>query len=132
MFQHFLSEQSSTATDMTTSSDLPEINAPEISFVNDIKGGIAGYQDVPNDDLEMELMSDFSKLQINSNDCPRTFSPIGSERTSPEEQGLQFNLLYLDKILVLVIFTVIRVLIVNSAILSFDRKIQFMVGGGKY
>lgn len=73
---------------MTTSSDLPEINAPEISPLDDISGGTAAYVDAPDDDLDAELMSDFSKLQIDSRDCPRTFSPIGSERTSPE-QGLQ-------------------------------------------
>ena len=89
-FQHRHREQS-TATNMTTSSDdLPEINVPEVSPGDniDINGDTAAYLDAPDDDLETEILSDFSKLQINSNDCPRTFSPIGSERTSPE-QGLQ-------------------------------------------
>ena len=73
---------------MTTSSNLPEINTAELSPSDGIDDGTASYLDAADDDLEKELMSDFSKLQINSSDCPRTFSPIGSERTSPE-QGLQ-------------------------------------------
>lgn len=77
-----------TAATMAASADLPEINAPELSPIDDIDGGTAAYLDAPDDDLDAELMSDFSKLQIDSSDCPRTFSPIGSERTSPE-QGLQ-------------------------------------------
>jgi len=88
IFNQLHSEQATTAANMTTSSDLPEINAPEISPSDDISDGSAAYLDAGDDDVEGELMSDFSKLQIDSNDCPRTFSPIGSERTSPE-QGLQ-------------------------------------------
>ena len=88
VFNQCHSEQATTAANMTTSSDLPEINAPEISPSDDISDGTAAYLDAADDDLDGELMSDFAKLQIDSNDCPRTFSPIGSERTSPE-QGLQ-------------------------------------------
>lgn len=88
VFNQFHSEQATTAANMTTSSDLPDINALEISPSDDIGDGTAAYLDGADDDLNRELMSDFSKLQINSNDCSRTFSPIGSERTSPE-QGLQ-------------------------------------------
>lgn len=87
VFNHCHREQVTAAT-MAASADLPEINAPEISPIDDIDGGTAAYLDAPDDDLDAELMSDFSKLQIDSSDCLRTFSPIGSERTSPE-QGLQ-------------------------------------------
>ena len=72
---------------MTTNADHPEIDGSEMS-VDNITQGSEGHQNGPNDDLDTELMSDFSKLQINSNDCPRAFSPIGSERVSPDEQGL--------------------------------------------
>lgn len=88
IFNQLHSEQATAAVNMTTSSDLPEINAAEISPSDGIGDGTAAYLDAADDDLEGELMSDFSKLQINSSDCPRTFSPIRSERTSPE-QGLQ-------------------------------------------
>ena len=87
IFNQLNSEQATAAANMTTSSDFPEINTPETSLSDDISDGTAAYLDAADDDLEGELMSDFSKLQIDSNDCPRTFSPIGSERTSPE-QGL--------------------------------------------
>ncbi|XP_078357818.1 uncharacterized protein LOC144642671 isoform X1 [Oculina patagonica] len=88
-----------TAANMTTSSDLPEINVPEISPLDDINGGTAAYLDAPEDDLDVELMSDFSKLQIDSSDCPRTFSPIGSERTSPEQDNLMDSNEDIDKLL---------------------------------
>lgn len=88
VFNRLNSEQATTAANMTTSFDLPEINAAEISPIDEISDENAAYLDVADDDLDGELMSDFSKLKIDSNDCPRTFSPIGSERTSPE-QGLQ-------------------------------------------
>ena len=88
VFKRLNSEQATTAANMTTSFDLPEINAAEISPIDEISDENAAYLDVADDDLDGELMSDFSKLKIDSNDCPRTFSPIGSERTSPE-QGLQ-------------------------------------------
>ena len=42
---------------------------------------------VPDQEVEQEMNSEFSYLQVNSSDYPRMFSPIGSERTSPE-QGL--------------------------------------------
>lgn len=93
------SEQATTAANMTTSSDLPEINAPEISPSDDISDGSAAYLDAGDDDLEGELVSDFSKLQIDSNDCPRTFSPIGSERTSPEQDNLMDSNEDIDKLL---------------------------------
>ena len=67
---------------MSTISDLPEIIHPEILATSDMNDE---SDDV--DDLESTLMSDFSKSQIGAGDCPQTFSPIGSERTSPE-QGL--------------------------------------------
>ena len=88
IFNQLHSDKKPTTANMTTSSDLPEINAAEIFPSDDIGDRTAAYLDAADDDLEGELMSDFSKLQIDSNDCPRTFSPIGSERTSPE-QGLQ-------------------------------------------
>ena len=79
-------EQQATPTNMATSSDLPEINTPEMCEpVDDISGGSAAFLDAPDDELDAELMSGLSKLQIDSGDCPRTFSPIGSERTSPEQ-----------------------------------------------
>ena len=70
---------------MATSSDLPEIVQPEISASDDGNDMSAALSE--DDDLDTTLMSDFSKLQIGADDCPQTFSPIGSERTSPE-QGL--------------------------------------------
>ena len=86
IFNQLHSEQLATAAaNMTTSSNVPEINAAEVSPSDGISDGTAAYLDAADDDLEGELMSDFSKLQINSSDCPRTFSPIGSERTSPEQ-----------------------------------------------
>ena len=86
-FFNFCRGQSGTAINMTTNADHPEIDESEMS-VGNITQGSVGHQNGPNDDLDTELMSDFSKLQINSNDCPRTFSPIGSDRASPDEQGL--------------------------------------------
>ena len=86
-FFNFCRGQSGTALNMTTNADRPEIDESEMS-VSNIMQGSEGHQNGPNDDLDTELMSDFSKLQINSNDCPRTFSPIGSDRASPDEQGL--------------------------------------------
>lgn len=88
IFNQLHSEQATAVANMTTSSDLPEINAAEISSSDGIGDETTAYLDAADDDLDGELMSDFSKLQINSGDCPRAFSPIGSERTSPE-QGLQ-------------------------------------------
>lgn len=88
IFNQLHSEQATAVANMTTSSDLPEINAAEISSSDGIGDETTAYLDAADDDLDGELMSDFSKLQINSSDCPRTFSPIRSERTSPE-QGLQ-------------------------------------------
>ena len=73
---------------MATSSDLPEIVRPELPASEDMNDETAATNVVDDDDdLESTLMSDFSKLQIGAADCPQTFSPIGSERTSPE-QGL--------------------------------------------
>lgn len=66
----------------TALDDLPEIVHPEIPSIGDVNA-----EGADNMDLDTELMADFSKLQIDPGDCPRTFSPIGSERTSPE-QGL--------------------------------------------
>ena len=78
---------------MATSSDLPEIVQPEISASDD-GSDVSAALNVPDmtedDDLDTTLMSDFSKLQIGADDCPRTFSPIGSERTSPEQGLPQF------------------------------------------
>ena len=88
IFNQLHSEQATAAANMTTSSNVPEINAAEVSPGDGIGDGIGdgtAALDAADDDLEGELMSDFSKLQINSSDCPRTFSPIGSERTSPEQ-----------------------------------------------
>ena len=70
-----------------SSDDLPEVVHPEIPGIEDAAINEPGN----DDDLDTELMSDFSKLQIVANDCPRTFSPIGSERTSPE-QGWLFGI----------------------------------------
>ncbi|XP_022805747.1 uncharacterized protein LOC111342883 [Stylophora pistillata] len=70
---------------MTSNADDSEIDGSQLS-VGNITQGSEGHQNEPNDDLDSELMSDFSKLQINSSDCLRTFSPIGSERTSPDQQ----------------------------------------------
>ena len=84
IFNQLHSEQATAAANMTTSSNVPEINAAEVSPGDGIGDGTAAL-DAADDDLEGELMSEFSKLQINSSDCPRTFSPIGSERTSPEQ-----------------------------------------------
>lgn len=70
---------------MTSNADDSEIDGSQLS-VSNITQGSEGHQNEPNDDLDSELMSDFSKLQINSSDCLRTFSPIGSERTSPDQQ----------------------------------------------
>jgi len=67
----------------TALDDLPEIVHPEIPSIGDVNA--EGADNI--NDLDTELMADFSKLQIDPGDCPRTFSPIGSERTSPE-QGL--------------------------------------------
>ena len=63
--------------------ELPEIVHPEIPSTGDVNA--KGADNI--NELDTELMADFSKLQIDPGDCPRTFSPIGSERTSPE-QGL--------------------------------------------
>ena len=76
----------------TSSDDLPEIVHPEIPGIEDVEGATVN-EPGDDDDLDTELMSDFTKLPIIANDCPRTFSPIGSERTSPE-QGLLFSILY--------------------------------------
>lgn len=84
VFHHFRG-QSSTPTNMTSNADDSEIDGSQLS-VGNITQGSEGHQNEPNDDLDSELMSDFSKLQINSSDCLRTFSPIGSERTSPDQQ----------------------------------------------
>ena len=73
---------------METSSEIPEIVPPEIPVGGDNLNVETLTTNVTEDDeLDSELMSDFSKLQIGTADCPQTFSPIGSERTSPE-QGL--------------------------------------------
>lgn len=72
---------------MTTNSDFPELPPEELpagSDVNDTPSGV-----VNSDDLDSSLMSGFSNLQIGNGDCPQTFSPIGSERTSPEQGTLQ-------------------------------------------
>ena len=72
---------------MATSSVVPEVVPQEIpsGAANMNEESAAPPNDVDNDDLDSSLMSGFSKLQIGSADCPRTFSPIGSERTSPQE-----------------------------------------------
>lgn len=83
-------------TNMAASSDdLPEIVHPEIPGIEDAAINEPGN----DDDLDTELMSDFSKLQIVANDCPRTFSPIGSERTSPEQDNLIDSNEDIDKLL---------------------------------
>lgn len=74
---------------MTTNSDFPELPPEELavgSSVNDTPPGV-----VNSDDLDSSLMSGFSNLQIGNGDCPQTFSPIGSDRTSPEQGTLQKN-----------------------------------------
>ena len=73
---------------MATSSELPDIVHPELPASGDMNDeSVATNVADDDDDLESTLMSDFSKLQIGAADCHQTFSPIGSERTSPE-QGL--------------------------------------------
>lgn len=74
---------------MTTISDVPELppeEPPAPGGVNDTPSGVAN-----SDDLDSSLMSGFSNLQIGNGDCPQTFSPIGSERTSPEQGNFQRN-----------------------------------------
>ncbi|KAM7431597.1 Transforming acidic coiled-coil-containing protein 2 [Porites harrisoni] len=83
-------------TDMATAlDDLPEIVHPEIPSIGDVNA-----EGADNMDLDTELMADFSKLQIDPSDCPRTFSPIGSERTSPEQDNLTDSNEDIDKLLV--------------------------------
>jgi len=83
---------------MTTNSDFPELPPEELpagSGVNDTPSGV-----VNSDDLDSSLMSGFSNLQIGNGDCPQTFSPIGSGRTSPEQDNLMDSNEDIDKLLV--------------------------------
>lgn len=87
---------------MATSSVVPEVVPQEIpsGAANMNEESAAPPNDVDNDDLDSSLMSGFSKLQIGSADCPRTFSPIGSERTSPQEDNLTDSNEDISKLLV--------------------------------
>lgn len=88
-------------TTMETSCEIPEIVPPEIPVGGDDLSVETLTTNVTEDEeLDSELMSDFSKLQIGTADCPRTFSPIGSERTSPEQDNLMDSNEDIDKLLV--------------------------------
>lgn len=70
---------------ISSEGDLPEIVHPELPAIDDVNNENTTVNAPDDNDLDTELMPDFSKLQIAANDCPRAFSPIGSERTSPEQ-----------------------------------------------
>ena len=72
---------------MNSSPELPEINSAGHVGISPNVYDDGSVPEVPDEDLEAEIHSEFSKLQVANRNCSQTFSPIGSARTSPE-QGL--------------------------------------------